>query len=438
MGVLKDIFDYLTPKRNGAPESNSVSLSDTSRLLEWLGVNPANREAISEATYFTCLKMLSETMGKLPLHYYQKTERGRIKADPTDATYLLTVRPNAYMTPTTLFTTTEFLCEHYGNAYIYINSRLVMDSRYKGHVEYLGLYPMHPSDVTVYLDNAGIFKNENNDKAVFYEYRDPVSGLSYVFTTDEVMHFKTWYSKNGITGEPVRTILADTIATGGEQQNVMSNMYKNGLTASMVMQYTGDLDEKRVKQLQKKFADKLTGAEAAGRVIPIPIGLQLQPLNTSLVDAQFYELKKYSALQIAAAFGIKPNQLNDYDHASYSNSEQQQLSFLVDTMQYRLKMYEEEINAKILLPEQSEAGFYYKFNEKAILRTDSKTQMDTLCEAVQNAIYKPNEARSYLDLDDADGGDILMCNGNYIPLTRVGAAYNAGNTQEGGNGNGTN
>ena len=164
--------------------------------------------------------------------------------------------------------------------------------------------------------------------------------------------------------------------------------------------------------------------------------MNLQPLNQSFTDAQFYELKKYSALQIAAAFGIKPNQINDYDHASYSNSEQQQLSFLVDTMQYRLKMYEEEINAKLLLPEQMKNGFYYKFNEKAILRTDSKTQMETLCNAVQNAIYKPNEARSYLDLDDADGGDILMCNGNYIPLTQVGSQYN--NTQQGGgNTNGT-
>ena len=199
----------------------------------------------------------------------------------------------------------------------------------------------------------------------------------------------------------------------------------------MAMQYTGDLDEDRIKQLQKKFADKLTGPQAAGRVIPIPIGLQLTPLNTNLTDAQFYELKKYSALQIAAAFGIKPNQINDYDKSSYSSSEQQQLSFLVDTMQYRLKLYEEEINAKILLPEQQAQGFYYKFNEKAILRTDSKTQMETLTSAVNNAIYKPNEARALLNLEDAEGGDILMCNGNYIPLTSVGSQYT--NTGEGGN-----
>lgn len=417
--------------KNPAVNRQQVSLSD-SRLLDWLGIDPEKREAINEATYFTCLKMLSETMGKLPIHYYQKTEEGRVRADITDAVRLLTIRPNPYMTPTTLMTVTEFNTQHYGNGFILIHSRLVMDRRYEGRLEYLGLYPMHPNDVTVWIDDKGIF---GEDESIKYEWRDPMTSKSYIFDSEDVMHFKTWYTKNGITGEPVRKILSDTIETAGESQKVMSNLYKNGLTASMVMQYTSDIDDTRVKQLQKKFADKLTGPQAAGKVIPIPIGLQLTPLNASLTDAQFYELKKYSALQIAAAFGIKPNQINDYDKSSYSSSEQQQLSFLVDTMQYRLKLYEEEINAKLLLKQQQLEGYYFKFNEKAILRTDSKTQMETLSQGVQNGIYMPNEAREYLEMADAEGGDVLMCNGNFIPITQIGSQYgnSAGGGQEGGN-----
>lgn len=60
--------------------------------------------------------------------------------------------------------------------------------------------------------------------------------------------------------------------------------------------------------------------------------MKLTPLDIKLSDSQFIELKEYSALQIAAAFGIKPNQINDYTKSSYSNSEMQQLSFLTDTM----------------------------------------------------------------------------------------------------------
>lgn len=417
MGFLQNIYNALRPE----PKNESVSLNDT-RLLDWLGIDQNQTESIHEATYFTCLKMLSETMGKLPLHFYQQTDAGRKRAQATDMTYLLTVRPNPYMTPSTLFTMTETMCQHYGNGFIYIDSSLEMTGRYKGNIKYKGLYPLDSSCVTILVDNKGIFKNQDAN-ALYYKYRDKVSGQEYILKSDEVIHIKTWYSKNGISGEPVREILKDTISTNQQSQKVISNLYKHGMTASMVMQYTSDLDDDRVKQLQKRFADKLTGAENAGKVIPIPLGLTLQPLNQSFADSQFYEIKKYSALQIASAFGIKPNQINDYEKASYASAEQQQLAFLVDTMQYRLKMWEEELNAKVLLPEEVKQGFFYKFNERAILRTDAKTQMETLCAGVQNAIYKPNEARHYLDMDDADGGDVLMCNGNYVPIEQVGAPY---------------
>lgn len=392
-------------------------------LLKWLGIEPKSKKMISEVTYYTCMKLLSETMGKLPLKYYQDTARGRIRAEPDAATRLLTYRPNPIMTPTTLWSTVELNCQHYGNAYVWIRREFRRAGRYGGEYRTLDLWLMQSGAVTVLMDDAGIFGGKGQ---LYYQYSDPSSGEQYVFRSDEVMHFKTWYSMDGIMGKPVREILRDTVGGALESQNFMNKLYEQGLTASMAMQYTGDLDEERRKRLEKKYANALTGPKNAGKVIPVPIGLQLTPLKMNLTDAQFFELKKYSALQIAGAFGIKPNQINDYEKSSYANSETQQLAFLVDTMAYRLKMYEEEINAKVLLPRQQEEGFFYKFNEKAILRTDSKTQMENLAQAVNNGIYTPNEAREYLDKPAEDGGDILMVNGNYIPITDVGKQYGGG------------
>ena len=232
-------------------------------------------------------------------------------------------------------------------------------------------------------------------------------------------------------GEPVRAILKATVDGANASQDYMNKLYEQGLTASMAMQYTGDLEDDKVRKLRKRFADMLSGPKNAGKVVPVPIGLTLTPLNMSMTDAQFFELRKYSALQIAGAFGIKPNQINNYEKSSYANSETQQLAFLVDTMSYRLKNYEEEINGKILLPDEIKGQYFYKFNEKAILRTDSKTQMENLAKAVNNGIYKPNEAREYLDLPSEEGGDTLMVNGNYIPITDIGKQYRGGE----GNGN---
>ena len=398
------------------------------KLLEWLGVNTKDKRLTGEVTYYTCLKMLSETMGKLPLKYYRETEKGKIRAEPDDVTRLLTVRPNKIMTPTTLWTATEMNCQHYGNGYIWMRGEFARDGTYGGSYTIYDIWLMQSCYVTVLMDDLGVFGGKGE---IYYQYSDPMTGQQYFFKSDEVMHFKTWYSLDGIMGQPVRKILKDMVGGALESQRYMNNLYENGLSASMAMQYLGDLDEKRRRALEKKFANALTGPENAGKVIPVPIGLQLTPLNMSMADAQFFELKKYSALQIAGAFGIKPNQINNYEKSSYANSETQQLAFLVDTMAYRLKMYEEEINAKVLTPKKQKKGFFYKFNEKAILRTDSKTQMQNIKTAIDGGLYTVNEGREYLDKPAVEGGDIPMVNGTYIPLTMVGQQY----TKEGGENN---
>lgn len=319
-------------------------------------------------------------------------------------------------------------CQHYGNAFVWMR-KVFKRKKYGGEYKTLDLWLMQSNYVTVLMDDVGIFGGKGK---IYYQYSDPKSGEQYLFKSEDVMHFKTWYSLDGIMGEPVRKILQDTVGGALESQNFMNRLYEQGLTASMAMQYTGDLDEAKRKQLEKKFANALTGPKNAGKVIPVPIGLELTPLKMSLTDAQFFELKKYSALQIAGAFGIKPNQINNYEKSSYANSETQQLAFLVDTMAYRLKMYEEEINYKALSGQKQKDGFFYKFNEKAILRADSQSQMESLTKAVNNGIYTQNEAREYLDKPAKEGGDVLMVNGNYIPITMVGKQYEKGGGDNGG------
>lgn len=412
---------------DSGPEGSIPLYGDGSeRLLEWLGIDPRQTEAIEEVTYYTCLKLLSETMGKMPFKYYQSTKEGRIRAEPTKATRLLTVRPNPYMTPTTLWSTVEMNCQHYGNGYVWIRRKFVPE-KYGGTYEVMDIWPMQSNSVSVYMDDAGIFGDEGK---LYYGYVDPKTGKSYMFQSDDVMHFRTWFSLDGITGEPVRKILKYMIEGANAGQEVMNNQYKQGLTAAMAMQYTGDLSDDKRKLLTKKFADALSGPKNAGKVIPVPIGLQLTPLKISMADAQFAELRKASALQIAAAFGIKPNMINNYDKSSYASSEQQSIDYLVNTALVRIKQYEEEVNEKFVEPWEQDQNRFYKMNEKVILRTDAKTQMETLTSAVNNGIYKPNEARDYLDLPFDPAGNQLIVNGNYIPLSMVGQQY--GISQEGG------
>ena len=151
--------------------------------------------------------------------------------------------------------------------------------------------------------------------------------------------------------------------------------------------------------------------------------MKLIPLDLKLTDSQFFELKKYTALQIAAAFGISPNQINDYEKSSYASAEMQNLVFYVDTLLYNLSQYEQEISYKVLSSQLVNQGYYWKFNINVILRSDTKTQMESLSTGIDKGIYTINEARELLDLPNVEGGDFNIVNGTYIKLKDVGTQY---------------
>lgn len=406
----------------GEPQDGGgvVSLNSPS-FLERLGLRRKGKTT-SEVTYFTCLKMLSETIAKMPIKYYQKTDKGIIEAEATETSKLLTKRPNPFMTPTTFWNTVEINRNHFGNAYVYVRKKFVR-KKFGGDFKIIDLWVMQSNCVQIVVDDAGIFAGVGR---LWYVYTDPTSGRQFVFNTDEVMHFKTSFSFDGITGLPVQQILRDTVSGATASQEFMNNLYESGLTAKATLEYTGELNEAAKEALIKSFEDFGSGAKNTGKILPVPLGMKLTPLDIKLTDSQFFELKKYTALQIAAAFGVKPNQINNYDKSSYSNSEMQQLSFYVDTELFIIKQYEEEINFKVLTEEEQEDGFYYKYNEKVLFRTDSKTQMEYLKTGVSGMIIMPNEARRKLDMCDAEGGDRLLANGSIVPLIEAGAAYKKG------------
>lgn len=413
MGIARNIMDKIINRFRGSP-TKGMTEED---FAEWLGIGYRNKSELREVTYYTCMKILSETMGKLPIKVYEwKKKQGRVRADPDSTSKLLNGRPNPHMTPSIFFATVENNRNHFGNGYVWIQRKISRNGS-----ENIGLWIMQSDCMTPIYDNTGIFGGQGK---IYYQYTDPLDGEMYVFPEMDVMHLKTSMTLDGLTGIPVRDMLGYVVEGASQSQQYMSNLYKGGMTASMALQYAGEIDDSRIKLLQKKYDKYLSGPKNAGKIVPVPAGMQLQPLNYKLTDAQFFELKKYSALQIAGAFGVKPNQINDYEKSSYANSEMQQLSFLVDTMLFPLKQYEEELTYKLYIGTEKSC----KFNEKAILRTDSKTQMEILAQGVQNGMRKVNEARELLDLPRDPDGDVLLMNGNFIPVKMAGEQYKKGET----------
>lgn len=390
-----------------ASTSESMSLN---QLLAFLGVHNVTGEALSEATYFACLKVLSEALGKLPFKLQWYTEGQGIRVAREHLYFrMLNERPNRFMTASIFWSTLELCRNHFGNGYAWIDTR---------DPENPQLWPMDPRKVRVYYDDACRLADVPD---IYYQH-STAQGV-VVLGSEEVLHVKSHNTIDGIVGVSVREQLATTIQGNVKAQKMVNEMYDSGMTAKTVLQYTGGLNDTNVQTLLKQIEDYQLGKKGKGASIPIPYGFSLTPLNMKLADSQFLEVKQYSALQIASAFGVKPYQVGDYTKSSYSSAEAQQLSFLVDTLLFILKQYEEEVGYKLINDTEEAKGLHAKFNTGVLLRADQKTQMETLGAAVNNFLLTPNEAREMLDRPAKTGGDQLLGNGASIPVQYTGAQY---------------
>lgn len=418
MEIKKNILKFFNKKKAGNEIGGLQELSQMNLYKRGLDINNVdNSKDYTETVYFICLKHLSETMSKMPWERRQVTQKkGREKIYDARLDLLLNISPNPYVTATQFWASVELNKIHYGNSYVYIET-----DKATGYIKHLWQLPS--KDMEVWIDDAGILDSKD---AIWYVWTDERTSKRYSFRKEEILHFKSHFTFDGLVGMPIRNILQAQINTGKHAVGFLNKFYKSGMFGSkVVVFYNGTLDKKAEIRLAQEF-ESFSGKDTSGRIIPLPLGTQAQLLDMKLADAQFLENNKISALQLAAAFGIKPNVINDYANSSYSNSETQQLDFYVNTLQPLFRSYEQEMTKKMLRTDEKEKGQRLSINEKILFKMDSKTQSEVLTKYATNFIMTPNEAREELDLpfiSEKAGGDKLIGNGNAITLDKAGVQY---------------
>lgn len=413
MGFVKDRFE----KR-----SSTFGYTD-GELLKIFGMDPQSMDnrRLGESTYFICLKHLSECVGKLSFEVSTRDVlKGREKID-SPLLRILNLEPNPYMPASSFWQAVELNRNDTGNSYVY--KEIQKNGKNAGEV--VGLWILPSDQVQVYIDDKGLFGQYNN---LVYVWVDARTGKRYKFFKDEILHFRTSVSFDGIMGLAVKEILKTQIDANKHGQSYVSNLFKNNMQGSKILlQYTGDLT-KTGKDALVLETERYCNTVGTGKFLPMPLGIEAKMLEMKLTDAQFVEINKMSSLSIAAAFGIGPNVINDYSKSSYANSAAQQLAFYVNSLQPILKMYNEVNSIGLLSSVQKEKNTRVEFRTKDLFKLDPVAHMEYLNKGVQAFMYTPNEAREELDLaySPEENASKLIGNGNMIGLADIGKQY--GNT----------
>lgn len=409
--MLDKVRNFFFQEKRHVAELNK----DDELLMDWLGIskdeiNIKGKNALKVATVFSSIKILSETVSKLPLKVFKDDENGIQKATNHYLYSLLKLRPNPHMSTMNFFGALEAQKNLRGNSYASIE--------YDKKGKIIALWPIDAEKVTVYIDDIGLLSTKTK---LWYIIND--GGKQYKLLPHDILHFKNGITLGGLVGVPTLDYLKGTVENVASSEKFINNFYKQGLQVKGIVQYVGDLDEKAKAKFRANFENMSSGLKNSHRIALMPVGYQFQPMSLSMQDAQFLENTEMTIKQIATAFGIKMHQLNDLSKSTHTNIEQQQRQFYTDTLQAILTMYEQELTYKLFLDEEISSGHYVKFNVDAILRADIKTRYEAYGIGIEKGFLQPNEVRGKEDLPPLPGGNQLIVNGNFIPLTMAGQQY---------------
>ena len=373
------------------------------------------RSSMQMTAVYSCVRILSEAVAGLPLHFYRYTDNGgKEKAADHPLYFLLHDEPNPEMTS---FVFRETLMTHlllWGNAYAQIIRN--------GRGEVIGLYPLMPDRMNVERDGKG---------QLYYEYTagmddaPTVKGSTAILPPSEVLHIPG-LGFDGLVGYSPIAMAKNAIGMAIACEEYGAKFFANGAQPGGVLEHPGTLkDPARVRE---SWQSAFGGSHNANRVAVLEEGLKYTPVSVPPEQAQFLETRKFQVNEIARIFRVPPHMVGDLDKSSFSNIEQQSLEFVKYTLDPWVSRWEQSMSRALLTPEEKKK-YFVKFNVDGLLRGDYQSRMNGYAVGRQNGWMSANDIRELENLDripEGLGGDLFLINGNMMPLSMSGAAYRKG------------
>lgn len=365
------------------------------------GVSVTESTALSFAAVYACIRVISESVGQIPLKVYERLPNGGKREASGHPLYeLLHDWPNDEMTS---FTWREAMASHlcgWGNCYSYID--FGRDGRPKA-IELLSPGRVKPKRL------------DSNDMLVY----DVTSrkGQTTRYAKEQILHV-SGMGFDGIVGySPIR-IAAETIGTGMAAQEHIGAFFKNGAVPSLVLTHPKALSQEAQDRLRENWSKMYGGRGNAHKLAILEEDMKLGTLSISPTDAKVIELLKLSRSQIAGIFRVPAHMINDLDKATFSNVDQLSLEFVKFSLMPWLARMEQVFNRRLFLP--SERGKYFcQFVTDGLLRGDSKSRNEAHRVAIMGGWKTINEVRAEENMEPVKNGDRHFIQGAMTTIDKV-------------------
>ncbi len=352
--------------------------------------------AIRLAVVFTCIKIIAEAVGSLPLiSYHRRPDGGRERAPGFYLSELLQYEPNPEMEAVTFIETLTAHVAGWGNGY----AEIVRD----GGNRPTAIWPLRPDRMTVLRLNG----------ALTYRYVRP-DGTVVDLKPSQVLHIRG-LSFDGLLGY---SVLANQQAIELAQvtQDYGTSFFRNNARPAIVASHPKTLTAGAIERLAAQF-EALKGSNSAGKTVVMEEGLSITEIGIAPEAAQYLETRKFQRAEIIGMFLIPPHRAGDVERSTSWGTgiaEQNQTWLDVGLGMY-LRRWEQAIR-RSLITSAYRAEFYTEFLREALLRADP------LARAQINHIAWMDGRLSADDINEMENRNHLpdgKGQGYYVPLNMI-------------------
>lgn len=378
-------------------EGKEYTYSEAVNNFSWQGINKTNltrEDYLKEATYLKCITYTANKIASLSYSIkFADEELGeRVVKNHKYSTKLL--RPNEGMNFINMMKALIIIGEHEGISCLYIDPS-------NGN-----LYPCRINQI--FIDDAGLI---DSMKSIPVALEITCNNVNRIVPEAQCIMYHGGVTTDGITAKAMREYIDLSLKTNIQGQNILSELFENGLTSKALVQLSSDIqEEKELRKIQAKFKRMWS---STGRIFTVPAGYKVTPLNLSLADSQFKELRSASRKEIASQWGITPSMIGEETNGT-KDLESENLRYLTDYLLVKIKSLEQEFNYKYIGIAEYGKGFFFDIDFNVLLRTTAEKQKDIIVDYTKQGIYPLEYSRKLLGVPLDNNGVVTLPSGQVL------------------------
>lgn len=339
--------------------------------------------ALTIPAYRRAIAFLSDALASFP----RGVRKDGAKHDPGRALdVLLRRRPNGVQNAYTFWRTLFFHTVHTANGYARIH-------RDPATFRPVALHNVPPEDLRPFRLDRG----DGRGLTQWYAFLPDKTAIPGA----DVIHLQGM-THDGMSGIDPIALHEATLQGGATLHRYTVQFLRKGTVIRGAVEVPGAMTPERTADLRGVLR-QYQGGEGDEDVLILSDNANLNNQTLSPQESRLVEQTAASTKAIAQITGVPPSFLFELSEEKYrSTVEQDGQNVVRYCLRPWLQLVEAELTLKLLTDAEQDDGFTVHLNPDALLRGDTKGQMETVTMGVNAGVYTKNGGRGYLGLPPSD------------------------------------